>query len=392
MQSPAGEGSGRVSTVNPVSSSGGKVTAVNVAPVNGRGNSNVVDVQRANAGAGPGKGAAGGLTGQNSSLVRTGGVDPAVRGYSASKTPGDSGRRFSSAASFAPVSNAPAYRPPAPPPRWSNHDEGRWHHDRHGWWDPFWAPIFWFPPPAYYYRPVYYPWGPVCYYPAYSPIWYDEFAWHPRHGWSLSFSFGYASPVYCSSWTTVSYGYATRTVIVDPVPQYEWITLADEACAPHTTVVYRSAAAPVVVASSAPTVVNVPVQAFQPTLFQSEAMAGVMSWTDTPSIIVRSMLQETPAKRSDVAANYLGKVPAGGWDVGFEQERVVSGVHELWFRGLEMDNLGRRALIVLRPKGEVPHLYPGQRMTVTGRLSGLCVDDPMEPLGTLILDEGSIKF
>jgi hypothetical protein len=209
----------------------------------------------------------------------------------------------------------------------------------------------------------------------------------PRYGggyWWRSAPYGWCAPRVCwSDWscptvyrrTYVNYGWCgnvgTRIDFCDPVPRCDWVDMCDFVCEPST--------------------VYVGIPAFEPTVYRSDALAGVMGWTDTPESIVQSMLMASVADRSAVASQFLGRVPAGGWDLGFEGERVVGGVHELLLRSLNPTSRGLRTLVIVRLSAAAPRLYPGQRVQVTGRLAEICVDDPFEQAGRLVLEDATIK-
>jgi hypothetical protein len=96
-------------------------------------------------------------------------------------------------------------------------------------------------------------------------------------------------------------------------------------------------------------------------------------------------------QRPDEAARFLGRMPAGGWAADFEATAVVDGRELLLFRGREDNGFGGHPLIALELKapGTLPQL--GQRVMVTGRLAEICVDDPSEPAGRLLLDGATFR-
>ncbi len=142
------------------------------------------------------------------------------------------------------------------------------------------------------------------------------------------------------------------------------------------------------------TFVAVDVPSFHPTVYRSDELAGVLDWKDTPRALVSSVASAPLDLREQRAADYLGKVPAGGWEATFEREHVSGDRRELWFRSVEPSTVGEHALIILRPRegGEaLPALSSADRVLVTGRLAEICVDDPFEQAGKLTLEDGSIK-
>ncbi len=132
----------------------------------------------------------------------------------------------------------------------------------------------------------------------------------------------------------------------------------------------------------------------QPTIYRTDAMAGVMTWNTTPETIVIEVVSSLGKDREKAAAKHLGRVPAGGWPVRFQNARPVgNGLTEYIFRGLRQDSQGNFVLIIVRPQpgAPVPKLFERQRATVTGRLAEICVDDSVEQAGILVLEDASIK-
>ncbi len=236
--------------------------------------------------------------------------------------------------------------------------------------------------------------------------------WSPRHrwgwglgwgrscwsGWSFSFNWYspviysypvyYSTPVYCppvTYTTTTWYGSSTvttTTTYYDPSPRLELVDFCDAVATSSTTIVY----------APSERVVEVNLPAYQPTVYRSDELAGVLGWNDTPDAVIGSVMSVSPSDRATASANFLGRVPAGGWDVGFEADKVVDGERQLWFRSLTPGPRGQRVLIVMVPRTSVPTLYAGQRVQITGRLAEICVDDPYEQAGRVTLDDGSVKY
>ncbi len=232
-----------------------------------------------------------------------------------------------------------------------------------------------------------------------GPGWSFSFSWSSGSFWSYGSSWSYGSTfwvgygyddcwrpwrsrlVYTTPYCPTVVTYAAPVVIVNPAPSFGWTTLVDDVCEPATIVRY----------TPSPRVIEVDVPRFEPTTYSSDELAGLMSWDDTPATIIGQLQFASYDQRPELASRYLGRVPAGGWDAGFEAEKIVDGRRELWFRGLELNARGDRPLIVVRPQGEPRRLYAGQRVRVTGRLAELVVDDPFERAGRLVLEDGSIK-
>lgn len=227
-----------------------------------------------------------------------------------------------------------------------------------------------------------------------GPGWSFTFGWSSGSYWSYGSSFwigfGYdddcwrpwrSRVVYTTPYCPTVVTYAAPVVVVNPAPSFGWTTLVDEVCEPATIVRYVPT----------PRLVEVDVPEFEPTIYRSDELAGLMSWEDTPATIVGQLQFVSYDQRPELASRFLGRAPAGGWDAGFEAEKVVDGRRELWFRGLELNARGERALIVVRPQGEPRRLFAGQRVRVTGRLAEIVVDDPFERAGRLVLEDGSVK-
>lgn len=242
---------------------------------------------------------------------------------------------------------------------WSpRHRWGGWYGWGVGWGSSCWSgwsfSIGWSAPVVYYSSPVYY----------YTPV--------------------YRSSVVYSSTSWYGASSVTTTTYYDPSPRCEIVDFCDVVAAPTTTIVY----------AAAPTerVVDVNLPSYQPTVYRSDELAGVLGWNDTPDAVVGALMSVSPSDRAAASANYLGRVPAGGWDVGFEADKVVDGERQLWFRSLTPGPRGQRALVVMYPKTSVPTMYAGQRVQITGRVAEICVDDPFEQGGRVTLGDGSVKY
>lgn len=215
-------------------------------------------------------------------------------------------------------------------------------------------------------------------------------------GWSFSFSWGspviysypvyYYTPVYYSpvTYTTTWYGTGsvTTTTYYDSSPRHDLVDFCDAVTTSTTTIVY----------APSERVVDVNVPTYQPTVYRSDELAGVLGWNDTPDAVVGTVMNASLSDRAAASANFLGRVPAGGWEVGFEADKVVNGERQLWFRSLNPGPRGQRVLIVMAPGTSVPTLYQGQRVHITGRVAEICVDDPFEQAGRVTLADGSVKY
>lgn len=266
------------------------------------------------------------------------------------------------------------------------------------------APVYSCPPvyaaPRYYRpyhcAPVYWSsWrDPWWYRPVWCEPWYRSWCWSPAYSWcgatsglgfsysswggssafSIGFSFfNYCPPVYrnpCPElWVDYWNAWPTTTVVVAP--------------APVERIVYTP---------SAPRVVDVVVPQYQPTIYRADVLSGVLSFADTPGSIATS-LQDSPIEaRAERAAQYLGRVPAGAWDVTFVAQRIVGDNREMIFRAMDPNARGVLAQVVVRPGPDpIPELRPGQKAQITGRLAEITVDDPIEPGGRFVLEDGAIR-
>lgn len=221
------------------------------------------------------------------------------------------------------------------------------------------------------YAPVYYP----VYYPAY--VAYPTPVWCVPSPYRSSLSFTYVSS---SVWWGSSA--VTSVVVYDPSPKHGFEEFCDWVTEPATVVVYQP---------STPRVIEVNVPTYQPTIYRSDELAGLLSFNDTPEAVV-GIVGSTPSEsRAAAASRFLGRVPAGAWEATYEAERVIDGRQELVFRSLTTDSRGNRVEIVLRPAAPLPVYYAGQRVQLTGRIAELCVDDPYSPAGRIVLADGTVR-
>jgi hypothetical protein len=131
---------------------------------------------------------------------------------------------------------------------------------------------------------------------------------------------------------------------------------------------------------------EVPVAAVQPTVYTSDVLAGVLDWSHTPATVVWAVASAAPEVRWEEAAKFLGRIPAGGWAAEFQGVVEEAGRQRLVFRGQEEDALGRRVRLTLDLEIPGPAPQLGQMVLVTGRIAEICIDDPTEPAGMLMLD------
>jgi hypothetical protein len=218
-------------------------------------------------------------------------------------------------------------------------------------------------------------WGSSWCWPSYSYSWCGSW-WPYRY-------YGYYRPsyYYCSR------PYATYYTWYDPLPCTEVYVVPTYQ---PSSVVSSYASAP----AAAQTYIEVDVPQYRPTVYRTDELAGVLDWRDSPEVIVGAVATAPADKKDAVAAEFLGKVPAGGWPATFEREIGTGDERELWLRGVEKRPSGDQPLIVVRlkPGAPVPDgLERGQRLLATGRLAEICVDDPYELAGKLTLEDASVR-
>ncbi len=117
-----------------------------------------------------------------------------------------------------------------------------------------------------------------------------------------------------------------------------------------------------------------------------------MAWSDTAASIVNSTLIAPADQRTAAAKQFLGKTPVGAWEVTFEGRQDIDGATELTCRGTTATNTGSAPTVVVRVSHNVADLKPGQRLSVTGRLTELSVDDASNPGGMLVLENGDVSW
>lgn len=128
-----------------------------------------------------------------------------------------------------------------------------------------------------------------------------------------------------------------------------------------------------------------------PTVYRSDALTGVLNFGDTPSRIVSAVRLAAWNAQGARANDFLGRVPAGAWDVVYEGERATDSGREMFFRATDADALGRRVQVVVRVTGTADVFNFGDAAQVTGRLAEICVDDPNETGGRLVLEDGAVR-
>jgi hypothetical protein len=297
--------------------------------------------------------------------------------------------------------------------RWHDHDRSRWshrdswrhhnsHHHHSSWlsfsFGPSYSYGYW---PSYSYsRPLLYssysysPWSssycapryytysdPLCvsYRPSYSYWWYYQRPLsysliYPAYDTTTYIS--YETPVYTE---TATYLYGTD------IPSYS----------SSTTILDYSAKLPTdyrayVTTESAPTY-SAPAASEEPIiLYQATRDGGEMVWSDTPTSIVNALLNSTDRGRE--AQRFLGKSIAGAWEVTLENARRTETGMELTTRGTTAAGTGVRPTIIVNLRRVELGLETGQRLSITGRLSELTVNDPENAGGLLVLDDADVSW
>ena len=117
-----------------------------------------------------------------------------------------------------------------------------------------------------------------------------------------------------------------------------------------------------------------------------------MIWSDTAASIVNTMTTATADDRAKTARMYLGRTPVGAWEATFDSRQDSAGGTELICHSTATTANGQRPTIVVRVGRDVGQLQPGQRVSITGKLTELSVDDAGNPGGLLVLDNGNVSW
>jgi len=128
------------------------------------------------------------------------------------------------------------------------------------------------------------------------------------------------------------------------------------------------------------------------TVYRSAANHGPMAWSDTATSIVNAMVGAPADQRASVAKRFLGRTPSGAWEATFEGRQDIENATELTCRGTGVTTAGGRPTIVVRVNHKVDALTPGQRLSVTGRLVEVSVDDSSNPGGVLVLEDSDVSW
>lgn len=130
------------------------------------------------------------------------------------------------------------------------------------------------------------------------------------------------------------------------------------------------------------------------TIYRASDYGGTLAWNDSPTNIVAAVSHAAQDARAQAAGQFLGRSPAGGWEVTYEKWRRTAVGPELTCRAALPNESGSRATIILRLKDTsidpVERLRAGQRLSISGFLTELSVDDPNHPGGLIVLEEGKM--
>jgi hypothetical protein len=128
------------------------------------------------------------------------------------------------------------------------------------------------------------------------------------------------------------------------------------------------------------------------TVYRSFVNRGQMAWSDTATSIINAMVGAPADHRAAVAKQYVGRTPTGAWEATFEGRQDVENATELVCRGTGTTTTGGRPTIIVRVNHKVDALTPGQRLSVTGRLVEVSVDDSSNPGGVLVLEDADVSW
>jgi hypothetical protein len=125
------------------------------------------------------------------------------------------------------------------------------------------------------------------------------------------------------------------------------------------------------------------------TVYRSNRDNGAMAWSDTAASIVNTMVYSTD--RAKTAQQYLGRTPTGAWEVMFQSSNEYKGGTELVGTGITPTGSGQQPTIIVHMTGNASGFTAGERLSVTGRLTEVSVDDPDYPGGMLLLENGNVS-
>jgi hypothetical protein len=129
------------------------------------------------------------------------------------------------------------------------------------------------------------------------------------------------------------------------------------------------------------------------TVYRSNRDRGAMAWSDTAASIIDAVASAPADQRHAAAKQFLGRTPTGAWEVTYDgRQDFEGGITDLTCHGTTATSSGGKPTIVVRVNHAVGALLPGQRLSVTGRLTELSVDDSSNPGGLLILEDGNVSW
>jgi len=257
------------------------------------------------------------------------------------------------------------------------------------------------------------------YWPSYSysrPVLYSSYSYSPWYsGWSTRY-YSYSDPLCISYRPSSSYWwyyrrplsysliypvYDTTTYVTYDTPVYtETATYLYGSTIPSysstTTILDYSAKLPAdyraytTQSQPAASTYSVPAAEEPVIVYQASRQSGEMVWSDTATSIVNSLLNSS--ERGGEAQRYLGKSIAGSWEVTLESARQTDTGMELTTRAMAAAGTGVRPTIVVNIRRVEAGLQPGQRLSITGRLSELTVNDPENAGGLLVLDDADVSW
>ncbi|HYE61517.1 MAG TPA: hypothetical protein VD997_05945 [Phycisphaerales bacterium] len=298
--------------------------------------------------------------------------------------------------------------------RWGGRDRHHWRHHDHHWghhhhhyntWrhrhNDWWIGFSFGPSYSYSSWTPYYGWGtPLYYSSSYSP-------WHRR--WCGPTYYTYSDPLCLSSSYTYSWYYQRPLTYSLIYPAYETTSIYYDTPAYTETTYYYGSTIPSYSSSTLldysaklpadyrayagtytePTY-SAPADQEPVIVYQATRDAGEMVWSDTPTTIVNSLLNS--GDRGREAQRFLGRTVAGAWEVTFESARRTADGMELTTRGTMDAGTGVRPTILVNLQRVESGLEPGQRLSITGRLVELSVNDPENAGGLLVLDEADVSW
>lgn len=297
-------------------------------------------------------------------------------------------------------------------------------------------PVTYCPPRRHWYRPVWdscswdrwceprYVYNPYTLFPA--PLWpgpsYTYSSWPYYTGSSLGFSlfttgsssrysgsFFYSSslPLYTSStfydtgtpWYTTGSSTSVETFRTDSSPNLSQAVSTPADSGTGAIRVLTDAAPPANPAAAGTVATDAGFSAVHKpasiTIYRASDYGGTLAWSDSPTSILYAISSASRDARAEAAGQFLGRSPAGAWEVTYEKWRRTAVGPELTCRAALPNEAGWRATVVVRLKDSsidpVERLRAGQRLSISGFLSELTVDDPNHPGGILILDDARMS-